>query len=75
MDMDENRIDEAVLALLWLNLSGTGSAWKGFDWKAMDRLHERGLISEPARKARSVYLTEDGMAEGERLFHKLFDRR
>ena len=74
MDMDEDRIDEAVLALLWLNLSATGRAWKGFDWSAMDRLRERGLISEPARKAKSVYLTDDGLAEGERLFSKLFGR-
>lgn len=74
MEMDEDRIDEAVLALLWLNLQATGWAWKGFDWAAMDRLHQRGLISEPARKAKSVYFTEEGLAEGERLFKKLFSR-
>lgn len=74
-DMDTDRIDKAVLALLWLNLSATGTAWKGFDWKAMDRLHERGLISDPARKARSVYLTDEGAAEAERLFNALFARR
>lgn len=75
MDIDKNRIDEAVLALLWLNLSATGTAWKGFDWSAMDRLHERGLITDPVRKAKSVYLTDDGMAEGERLFRELFAHR
>lgn len=73
-DIDTDRIDEAVLALLWLNLSTTGTAWKGFDWNAMDRLHERGLISDPARKAKSVYLTDEGMAEAERLFNALFAR-
>ncbi len=73
-DIDTDRIDEAVLALLWLNLSTTGTAWKGFDWNAMDRLHERGLISDPARKAKSVHLTDEGMAEAERLFNALFAR-
>ncbi|WP_309243354.1 DUF6429 family protein [Caballeronia sp. CLC5] len=72
--IDTDRIDEAVLALLWLNRSTTGTAWKGFDWSAMDRLHERGLISDPARKAKSVHLTDEGMAEAERLFNALFAR-
>jgi len=40
--VDTGRIDEAVLALLWLNLSTTGAAWKGFDWTAMERPYERG---------------------------------
>ena len=74
-DIDTDRIDEAVLALLWLNLGATGTAWKGFDWNAMDRLHERGLISDPRRKAKSVYLTDEGMTDAERLFHDLFARR
>ncbi len=75
MDADKDRIDEAVLALLWLNLNATGTAWKGFDWSAMDRLHDRDLISQPARKAKSVTLTAEGMAEGKRLFRELFGCR
>ncbi|MGC4252752.1 MAG: DUF6429 family protein [Sphingobium sp.] len=74
-DIDDRRIDEAVLALLWLNLNVTGTAWKGFDWNAMNRLHERGLISDPVCKAKSVWLTDEGMAEAERLFAELFSRR
>ncbi|MGX0586575.1 DUF6429 family protein [Sphingomonas sanguinis] len=74
-DIDTDRIDEAVLALLWLNLDATGTAWKGLDWNAMNRLHERGLISDPVRKAKSVWLTDEGMAEAERLFLELFSRR
>lgn len=75
MDIERDRIDEAVLALLWLNLDATGMAWKGFDWQAMDRLHERGLISNPVGKSKSVRLTEEGVIEGKRLFGALFDRR
>ncbi len=74
-DIDTGRIDEAVLALLWLNLSATGTAWKGFDWTAMERLHEGGLISDPVGKARSVELTREGRREAERLFNNLFGRR
>lgn len=74
-DIDTNRIDDTVLALLWFNLSGTGTAWKGFDWTIMERLHERGLISDPVGKARSVQMTPEGRREAERLFRELFVRR
>jgi len=33
MPIDERKIDEAVLALLYLTLHGDGRAWKGFDWR------------------------------------------
>ena len=74
MDTENDRIDKAVLALLWLNLDTTGMAWKGFDWHAMARLHERGLISSPVGKSKSVQLTADGLVEGQRLFRELFAR-
>jgi Domain of unknown function (DUF6429) len=75
MDIDKGRIDEAVLAPLWLNLNATGMAWKSFDWRAMDRLHECGRISNPVGKSKSVQLTEGGLVESERLFHEFFARR
>ena len=31
-DVDTDRVDQTILALLWLNLKVTGAAWKGFDW-------------------------------------------
>ena len=75
MDVDEDRIDEAVLALLWLTLHDGVRAWKGHDWDALDRLHRKGLILDPANKAKSVALTEEGLREAERLFDVLFARR
>ncbi len=75
MDIDTDCLDEAVLAILWLNLKTTGMAWKGLDWDAMGRLHKRGLISDPISKRKSVLLTEDGLICGERLSQKLFTRR
>jgi hypothetical protein len=67
--------DEAVLALLYLGLHDRYRAWKGFDWAAMDRLHEKGFISDPVGKAKSVVFTEEGLREAERLFRELFATR
>ena len=75
MDVDEDRIDEAVLALLWLTLHDGARAWKGHDWEVLDRLHRKGLMLSPANKAKSVVLTEEGLHEAERLFEVLFTRR
>ena len=76
--MSEDRIDEAVLALLYLGIRerhrtiGGARTWKSFDWDAMDRLHPKSLISDPVSKARSVLLTEAGLREAEAAFHRLF---
>ena len=51
MALDEGKIDQAVLALLYLGLHDGARAWKGFDWQAMNRLHEEGFISDPRGKA------------------------
>ncbi|HKB35155.1 MAG TPA: DUF6429 family protein [Gemmataceae bacterium] len=53
MDLDTDKIDDAVLALLYLGLHDGARAWKGFDWEAMNRLHERGYITDPRGKASS----------------------
>ena len=75
MNIDTDKIDEAVLALLYLTLHDGSRAWKGFDWEAMNRLHEKGFISSPVGKAKSVLLTEKGLQESERLFRKLFIKK
>jgi hypothetical protein len=75
------KIDEAVLALMYLTLhdanriSGLARAWKSFDWAAMNRLYEKELIFDPASRAKSVMLTEEGAKRSEALFHKLFAKR
>lgn len=73
MDYDTEKVDETVLALLFLTSFDDGPAtraWKGHDWEAMNRLHEKGYISDPKSKAKSVVLTP----EGKRLSEELFDR-
>jgi hypothetical protein len=72
MDVDTNKIDEAVLALLFLGLHDYARAWKTFDWAAMDRLHAKALISNPVGKAKSVVFIENGLHHAELLFNKLF---
>ncbi len=74
MEEDTDRIDQAVLGLLWLTLHDGVRAWKGHDWDAMDRLYEKGMIENPRGKAKSVVLTDQGLAESERLFAKLFGK-
>ena len=74
MDYKEDKIDEMVLALLYLTLHDGNRAWKGHDWDAMDRLHAKGYISEPASKAKSVVMTEEGLARSRELFEKHFGR-
>ncbi len=72
MNLDTNKIDEAVLALLYLTLHDGSRAWKTLDWEAMHRLHEQSFISDPAPRSKSVVLTEAGLAKAERLARKLF---
>ena len=75
MEIDTERVDEAVLALLLLGLHNGCRVWKGFDWDAMERLYEKGFISDPVSKAKSVVLTEEGEREARRLFAGLFAAR
>ena len=74
MDIDTDKIDEAVLALLYMTLHHQFRAWKGHDWDALDRLYRKGMIDNPVSKAKSVVLTDEGLSESERLFRKLFER-
>lgn len=74
MDIDTDRIDDAVLALLYVTLHDGVRAWKGHDWAALDRLYRKGMIDNPVGKAKSVVLTDDGLSESKRLFRKLFER-
>jgi hypothetical protein len=74
MELDTEKIDEAVLALLYLGLHDGARAWKGFDWDAMDRLHRQGYITDPRGKAKSVVFTEEGLQRAKALLQKLFGK-
>ena len=77
MALNTDKIDDYTLALLylvtWEREEGFGArAWKGFDWVTMNRLHEKGHISNPRGKAKSIVLTEDGFAKAKELFQRFF---
>ena len=75
MEHDEIAVDEAVLALLFLNIfddGGVTRSWKSIPWDSMDRLYEKGYIGDPKSKAKSVTMTEEGEADAEAMFTKLF---
>jgi hypothetical protein len=77
MDEDKEKIDEVVLALLHLTSfaeHGIVRAWKGHDWDALDRLHKKGMISDPKSKAKSVVLSESGAERAKELFNHYFGK-
>lgn len=77
MDIDERKVDEISLALLYLTTfkDKTGfRTWKGYSWDVLHRLHERGYIDSPQSKAKSVLLTEEGAQQSKVLFEKYFGK-
>jgi hypothetical protein len=74
MELDKDKVDDAVLALLRLTLHDGQRAWKGVDWDALDRLHRKGLIGDPVGKAKSVVLTDEGLRRFEALVAALFGK-
>jgi hypothetical protein len=77
MDNDTDKIDDAVLSLLFLTRCDGpvgAAAWKGHDWDALGRLHAKGYITNPVGKSKSVGLTEEGLVRSEALFQSMFGR-
>jgi DNA-binding PadR family transcriptional regulator len=76
MEFNKDKVDSMTLALLYLVTTKDKygyRAWKGFDWDTMDRLYEKGYISNPKGKAKSVALTEEGEKLSARLFKEYFE--
>jgi hypothetical protein len=74
LEIDQDKVDQTVLALLSLGRHEGDRTWKAFDWEVMGRLHQKGYITDPVGKAKSVIFTEEGLRESERLFNALFCR-
>ena len=75
MKYDKDKVDEITLALLYLVVwqeHDCCRVWKGFDWGTMDCLHQKGWISDPKGKAKSVGVTAEGIKKAEELFEKHF---
>lgn len=72
---DIDKLAEVALGLMFLTVHGgrLGSrAWKGFDWDILNLLHQKGWISDPKSKAKSVVLTQEGERLAERFFEQHF---
>jgi len=81
VDYYEDKVDDMVLALLWLTTSeekvlghNVRRAWKSHDWDALNRLHEKGFIGNPVGKAKSVFVTDEGAKRSEELFRQFFGK-
>jgi hypothetical protein len=73
MAFDRERAGDLVLALMQLTLHEERRAWKSFDWDVMNDLFERGLITDPRRKAKSVLLTDEGLARSREMYVKYLE--
>ncbi len=80
MENDHDKIDEYTLALTYLVTHGkkegfAARAWKTFDWDTMNRLHEKGYISNPVGQAKSVAMSEEGFQKAKELFEWHFAKK
>ena len=79
MDYDHDKVDDMVLALLYLAIweedAWGARAWKSHDWDALDRLHAKGYISDPKSKAKSVVLNPEAVGRARELFEQHFARK
>jgi len=77
MEFNKDTVVSMTLARLYLVTTKDKygyRAWKGFDCNTMDRLYEKGYMSNPKGKARSVELTEEGAKLSAQLFKVPTDR-
>lgn len=71
MTYDRDRAAELVLALMHLDIHEDGRAWKGYPWDVLNALHAQGLTTDPKSKAKSVVLTDEGLARAQKAFDSL----
>jgi len=79
-DLLEKSIEELTLLLLYLTgweedtLKGSKfiRSWKGYGFEVLNALEGKSLISQ-SKKAKSVYLTDEGHNRARELFKKYLD--
>lgn len=80
MPLDTQKIDEDVLALLYLTAFREKKdfpwhTWKSHDWDVLDRLCKAGFISDPRNKNKSVTFTDEGYRKAKQLFEAKYATR
>lgn len=74
MDIDTDKLDAAALAILSLTLHDGSRVWKGIDWDITDRLYQKGLIENPAGRAKSLVLTEQDFELAKHALEEQFSK-
>lgn len=77
MEYDKDKVDEMTLALMYLVMTkkpGGGQAWKAFDLQTLERLRNKGWITEMKAKSITLEISPEGVARSEELFRKHFQR-
>lgn len=75
MEYDKDKVDDMVLALLFLTSSTdqfSTKAWKGLHWETLDRLYQKGWITDPNAKLPTVVLSPEAAQRSKELFTKYF---
>lgn len=70
MTFDRYRAGDLTLALMYITLHDEFRVWKGYSWDVLDHLFQQGLITDPRSKAKSIILTEEGLARSHALFQE-----
>lgn len=75
---DEDKVDEAALALLWLSTFRTRGeeprgAWTAMAREILARLEQRGYVTG-SLGGKSICLTEEGQQRSEESFKRLFGK-
>ncbi len=74
-ELDQDKLAEVALAILSLSRMGTtygATAWKGIDWDVMNLLFEKGWISDPVGKQKSVGISAEGIKLADQFLEKYF---
>ena len=75
LELDHRKLEDAALAILYFGHDPqTGRAWKNIDWGIMEGLFERGLISDPKNKNKSISFTDEGLQFAKKTLKELFSK-
>ncbi len=76
MEYDHEKVDEMVLALLYLTSSPVtegARAWKGLPLEVLNNLVQKGYISDNNSKTPILTLSPEGAKLSKELFYKYFN--
>jgi hypothetical protein len=74
-ELDSDKLAEVALALLSLTLHDDDRVWKALDWGLMELLFDKGWITDPKSKAKSVCLSPEAKRLASQLVIKHFAKR